>query len=249
MLSIVRLLNVFPMENDELSNEQILQEELKKQCSNYMAGIKAMKEAAVLEAQGPADVPSLLVIRFLAKPGNEGDSLVLASLDENTLICEKVYNMSSYAGKDVRPGSVVGSMLNEFWATQQVKPITVGVVADSISIKPDKDEEFYEVHGHTEKSMHEIFMDDPLASQWLSEALNIFIMDSHGHMASISSFYEYPDDQKPPKPRYEDGEPFYDGLLFDMNPEDIKGQRIILQIALFFAVVESLQEAENRQNN
>lgn len=229
--------------------EKLLQEELKRQCSHYMVGIKAMKEAAVSEAQGPADVPSLLVIRFFAKSGDEGDALVLARMSEDTLLCEKVYDMNHYAGEGTHPGSVIGSMLNEFWATHHAKPFTVGVVADSISIKPNKQDEFYELYKESDKSMHEIFMEEPLASQWLSEALNIFIMDGHGRMATVSSFYEYPDDEKPPKPRYEDGDPSYDGSLFDMDPEEIKAQRIVLQIALFFAVVESLQTSGNPENN
>lgn len=217
--------------------EEFLRDQLLEQCSAYMTGLKAMKDAAVEEQQGPADCPSLLVIRYFSTADIGEHEVVLGEI-QGERMCEKVYDIGAHAGEGVMPGMVVGTLLKDFWEEKQVVPFTIGVVADSVSTKEDfGTEETLRRINEQQKSLHEIFREDPLATEWLTECLNVFIMDSHGRMVAASSSYDYPDEQKPPMPRYKDEGPIFEGFVFDADPEEVKNQRILFQIALFYTML------------
>ena len=217
--------------------EEFLQDQLLAQCSAYMVGLKAMKDAAVEDRQGPADCPSLLVVRYFSND-EVGDHEVVIGDFQGEQMCEKIYDIGLHAGEGVMPGSVVGTLLKDFWEEKQVVPFTVGVVADSVSTKEDYGtEETLRRVGEHKKSLHQIFKEDPLATEWLTECLNVFIMDSHGRMVAARSVYDYPDEQKPPMPRYQDEGPNFEGFVFDLDPQEVKDQRILFQIALFYTML------------
>lgn len=232
----------YGMELDE--REKFAQEALVNQCVAYMHGIKAMKDSAVLDARGPADVPSLLVVRFPIKKGEEDGAIVIGELDDETIMCERVYDIGDFAGDGVQPGTVVGTMLKNFWMSTGAHPYSIGIVADGVSVKRESARDFEDLFGEYKKTLHEIFVEEPLASEWLSESLNVYIVDKYGRLASYNTFYSYPDDQKPPMAKYDDDEPSFEGYIDEKPIEEIKSQRIIMQIALFFAMLEATKLGE-----
>lgn len=231
------------------AEEEFLREQLISQCSAYMVGLKAMKDAAVEDQQGPADCPSLLVIRYFSNDEPGEHEVSLGTFDGEQM-CEKVYDIALHAGEGAMPGAVVGTLLKDFWDEKQVVPFTIGVVADSVSTKEDiSPEETLRRVNEEQKSLHQIFKEDPLATEWLTESLNVFIMDSHGRMVAASSQYDYPDDQKPPMPRYRDEGPTFEGYVFDADPEEVRNQRILFQIALFYTMLAYITIQEDTEGD
>jgi len=211
----------------------------------------AMKKFSVLAEKGPVDIPSFLVVRYGAKSGSaaheqvrsgERDGIVLDQHD-GYVLCEAMINLSEYGDENSAPGKHVYRALSDFQAdTGDAEIWTVGLVADGVVCKNPEDPEwtkFIETPENASRSYHELFCDEPLAQQFLSECIGIFLMSVTGEMASANVGYVYGDKTFPPELIFEELEARSDGSVFDKDRDWLENQRVATHVVLFFAEMES----------
>lgn len=221
-----------------------------EQVDQYCKTMIAIKKMAVQAKRGPTDIPSLLVVRYgansdskaadLARQNDEGNMLIHE--DEGIALCERLINLTEFAGPNTAPGGYVYAALMDFKERYEgAAPWTVSVVADGVAMTdPDNPEwkEFRSLPGNAERGLHDLFCDEPQAQKWLSECINVFLMDVQGNMVSTSSRYAYGDETFPPAPVFEPSEVRYDGKVFKKDKEWLQDQRVLAQMVLFFAQME-----------
>jgi len=221
-----------------------------EQVDQYCKTIVKMKQLFVREAQGPADTPSMICVRYGVNMNTETYGLA-GDIDEGSIIlheedgialCEKHINLTEYASPNESPAPLVFEALSDFVAEyREAAPWTVAVIGDGITVIDDKNPEWVSFRSspeHASETLHDLFCDEPAAQAWLAECLTVFLMDFHGHMVSCSTRYAYSDSTFPPKPIFEPTEPKYEGNVFEKERSWITDQRIVSQLVLFFASLE-----------
>jgi len=221
-----------------------------EQVDQYCKTIVQMKKLFVQEAQGPADTPSIICVRYGVNTDTETYRLA-SNIDEGSIVlheengialCEKHINLTEYASPNESPAPLVFKALSDFVAEyREAAPWTVAVVGDGISVIDEQNPEWVSFRSspeHASETLHDLFCDEPAAQAWLAECLTVFLMDFHGHMVSCSIRYAYSDSTFPPKPIFEPAEPRYEGRVFDRERSWITDQRIVSQLVLFFASLE-----------
>jgi len=224
---------------------------LADQSQGYCKGMMAMKKFAVLAEKGPVDIPSFLMIRYGAKSGSaaheqirsgERDGVVLDQHD-GYVLCEAMIDLNEYGGENSTPGKHVYEALSDFHgSTRDAEIWTVGLVADGIACKDQNDPEwikFMEAPENEGRGYHELFCEEPLAQKFLHECIGIFLMSVTGEMVATNVDYAYGDKTFPPEPIF--GEPLTqrEGSVFDKDRDWLEKQRVVAQMVLFFAEMET----------
>jgi len=227
---------------------------LLEQVDQYCKTMIAIKKLAVATKKGPTDIPSLLVIRYgansdskageLARMNDEGN--IVLHDEDGVVLCERLVNLTEFAGDGVAPGTRVYQALMQFIDEYEgASPWTVSVVADGVAMTDPDNAEWKQLRSlpeNKERGLHELFCEEPRAQKWLSECINVFLMDLHGNMASTVCRYVYGDDTHPPVPIFEPSEVKYEGKVFERDREWIQSQRVLAQMLLFYASVEASME-------
>lgn len=221
-----------------------------EQVDQYSKTIVMMKKLFVQEAQGPADTPSIISVRYGVNTDtktyeladNVDESSIILHEEDGIALCERHINLSEYASPNESPAPFVLKALRDFAAEyREAAPWTVAVIGDGISVIDEQNPEWVSFRSspeHASKALHDLFCDEPAAQAWLAECLTVFLMDFHGHMVSCSIRYAYSDSTFPPKPIFEPAEPKYVGNVFDKERSWITDQRIVSQLVLFYASLE-----------
>lgn len=242
-------------------NEIELSKSLLQSADHYMTIMKSYKNEVTRAKGGPRDIPSVVCFRYEIPEGENvdaegwGDPFVkgdemgrfVAIEHDGIRLVEDSASLSNYAGSERQPGEALLDLLTAFLEKRKVMPYHVALLSDSISPKADMDAQkqrkFLEWRAQNEdKTSHELFVEDPFASEYLTEALTVFVMNKFGGMAKCITRYGYRDDHKPPKPNYEKNDLEYMGLIKDKNADFINQQRIVKGMLLFYAMCETLVE-------
>jgi len=245
---------------------------LAEQASAYRNVMMSMKKLAVLAEKGPVDIPSILVIRFGTSTGtdayklaksyeaksHEGNSNIfyeengatpyLLHEEDGVALCEAMIDLNEYVGRGSYPGKHIYEALTHFHeAYKNVSPWTVALVADGIACHAAEDPEwlkFIEAPENADRGFHELFCDEPEAQKWLGECISVFLMSITGEMVSASVNYSYGDKTFPPEPIFQPSTVRQEGSVFDKDRDWLQGQRVIIQMVLFFAHLEA-EEAKS----
>jgi len=242
--------------NENSQTEQIEIEYLKDNVKSYLGIMKSMKAKSVRSNGGPTDIGAVVCLRYMIPheddvyadgwgssfvDGDDMGRFVVVEFPEGKLI-EDVASLTSFAGEHRRPSESMLDLLKEFYSKRKVFPHHVALLGDSIAAKEigeEADAEFEDwIKSHDDWSAQEIFMNDPFASKYLSEALSVMIMDDHGRMARTVCRYSYGEEVKPPMPTYEEVEVEYLGLVQNQTNEFVVSQRVIRDMVLFYAMCE-----------
>jgi len=229
-------------------------EHLMQQADQYCRTMIEIKKLSVNAMKGPTDVPSLIAVRYGTNIGSPAYNLARENTEGNVVIheeggvalCERLINITEFAGPNAQPGPHVLTALMQFADEyKESAPWTLGMIADGISVLYPEDpawRSFQESHG--DKSLHDMFCDFAEAQQWLSECITVFIMDMMGHMVSNTVRYSYGDDTFPPKPIFSPTVARYEGTVFERDRKWVTDQRVIVQFAMFFSKMEGIDHLD-----
>lgn len=242
--------------DENSQKEQIEIEYLKDNVRSYLGIMKSMKAKSVRSNGGPTDIGAVVCLRYMIPheddvyadgwgssfvDGDDMGRFVVVEFPEGKLI-EDVASLTRFAGENGKPAESMLDLLKEFYAKRGVFPQHVALLGDSIAANKISDEEDAEfsnwIKSHGDLSAQEIFMSDPFASKYISEALSVLIMDDHGRIARSICRYSYGEKVKPPMPLYEEEDIEYIGLVYNQTKEFVIGQRAVRDMVLFYAMCE-----------
>jgi len=237
----------------------------------YMDVMVSMKQVAVRENSGPQDLPQVLSFRYEVDASENtdapgwGDDFVeggemgrfVAGTVESFKIVQDVSDLSFFAGENKAPGEAMLRMMSKFLEVRRIYPSHVALLGDGVGPKekfwdgvPGEGsfQRFLEERHGNETSLHDIFMNDPFAGEFLTEVLTVFVMDHTGRMVRSVCPYTYDRLGKSRvAPIFSNRNVEYLGKVFNRDREFITSQRIIAHMVLFYAMCQK-EEDEKRSN-
>lgn len=237
----------------------------------YMDVMVSMKQVAVRENSGPQDLPSVLSFRYEVNAsentdasgwgddfveGGEMGRFVVGTCDGFKIV-QDVSDLSFFAGENQPPGESMLSMMSKFLEVRRIYPSHVALLGDGVGPKekfwdgvPEEGsfQRFLDERHGDERSLHEIFMNDPFAGEFLTEVLTVFVMDHTGRMVRSVCPYTYDRRGKSRvAPIFSDRNVEYLGKVFNKDREFITSQRVIAHMVLFYAMCQ--KEEDEKRND
>jgi len=242
----------------------------------YMDVMVSMKQVACRENSGPEDLPSVLSFRYEVDasentdaPGWSDDFVeggemgrFVAGTCDGFKIVQDVSDLSSFAGENQPPGESLLRMMSKFLEVRRIYPSHVALLGDGVGPKekfwdgiPEEGsfQRFLEERQGDKRplheiSLHEIFMNDPFAGEFLTEVLTVFVMDHTGRMIRSVCPYTYDRLGKSRvAPIFSDRNVEYLGKVFNRDREFITSQRVITHMVLFYAMCQ--KEEDEKRND